>query len=79
MREVFKRSSLGYRNPVYNLSFDCDVFYLGQLKGYTDVHVFMKFIIINIDRNTLFDSLDCHGSQKFRYKPGFHGTEIHNV
>lgn len=31
----------------------------------------MKFIITNIDRNTLFDSLDCYGSQKFRYKSGF--------
>lgn len=38
MREVFKRSSLGYRNPVYNLSFDCDVFDLKQLKV-TDVHM----------------------------------------
>lgn len=78
VREVFKKSSLGYRNAVYNLSFDCDVFYLRQLKV-TDMHMFMKFIIISIDRNTLFDNLDCYGSQKFRYKSGFHGTEIHNL
>lgn len=38
VREVFKRSSLDYRNPVYNLSFDCDVFDLKQLKV-TDVHM----------------------------------------